>query len=65
MNSQQPLRDTAMTSWRNTLQMSNENISELFKARYSGLNAKIDYETADRNKILRKYFGSIQTVYNC
>lgn len=45
--------------------MSNENISELFKARYSGLNAKIDYETADRNKIFRKYFGSIQTVYNC
>lgn len=33
--------------------MSNKNIFKLFKARYSGLNAKIDCETADRNKIFR------------
>lgn len=34
--------------------MSNKNTSKLFnKARYSGLNAKIDCETADRNKIFR------------
>lgn len=44
--------------------MSNKTYPNYLKQDTFGLNAKIDFETADRNKIFREYFGSIQTVYN-